>query len=49
MRWDESRGLWVADIGYEGKTIHLGKFDNFEDAVNAREAAELKYYGFTKE
>jgi len=27
----------------DGKTIHLGRFDKFEDAVAARKAADIKY------
>ena len=40
---------WRAIISLEGKTIHLGLFDLFDDAVSAREEAELKYFGFIKE
>lgn len=36
---------WRARITVEGKEIHLGSFDNFEDAVEARQSAELKYFG----
>lgn len=44
-----SNGLkWVANIGYKGGNIYLGTFDEFEDAVKAREEAEIKYYGKTK-
>ena len=31
-------------IGFKGKTIYLGTFKNFEDAVRERELAEEKYY-----
>lgn len=38
--WDKSRDLWMASITYNKKTYHLGRFENFEDAVKAREEAE---------
>ena len=34
---------WVAQIHANGKAIYLGIFENFEDAVAARAAAEVKY------
>lgn len=37
-------GKYYANIGVEGKRIHLGYFLNFEDAVKARKEAELKYW-----
>lgn len=38
-----------AFITHQGvKSINLGTYDNFEDAVKAREEGELKYYGFIK-
>jgi hypothetical protein len=35
---------WVANIGFQGKRIHLGLFDNLEDAIEARKKAEEVYY-----
>ena len=29
----------------KGKSVYLGRFDNYEKAVKARKEAELKYYG----
>lgn len=49
VSFDSGRNKWVAGIGYKNKSIYLGRFDTFEEAVNARECAEVKYYGFTKE
>lgn len=40
---------WVATITKGGKQISLGSYHNFEEAVHAREQAELKYFGFNKE
>ena len=39
---------WVADIRTNNKVKSLGYFFEFEDAVKAREAAELKYWGVRK-
>jgi hypothetical protein len=36
---------WRAHIQLNKKFIHLGLFDNFEDAVKARKDAENKYFG----
>ena len=38
-------GKWRAVISINGRKKHLGLFENFEDAVAARKAAEEKYYG----
>lgn len=43
------QGLWSAEIHVDGEHIRLGMFGNFDDAVVAREAAELKYYGWNKQ
>lgn len=40
----KSRKKWLASISIEGKQIQLGRFDKFEDAVEARKKAENKYY-----
>lgn len=42
-------GKWTAEIRKDKKKIYLGTFNSFEEACKAREEAELKYYGFTKE
>ena len=36
---------WLARIGFNGKRIVIGTFDNYDDAVEARKMAEIKYYG----
>ena len=38
-------GKWEAYITVNKKAIHLGRFAIEEEALNARKAAELKYYG----
>lgn len=45
----EKSGKWAAAITHELEKEHLGTFNSFEDAVKAREEAELKYFGFIKE
>lgn len=46
--YQKKNGKWWAEIQKEGETEWLGTFDSFEEAVTAREAKELEYYGFTK-
>lgn len=43
--WSNKQNQWVAQIMVNRKHIHLGFFDNFEDAVKARKRAEIKYFG----
>lgn len=38
-----TRKRYVAGIGVGGKTVHLGRFDTFEEAAAARADAEIKY------
>lgn len=45
----EKTGLWRAYIHVEGRRVALGHFTCFRQACEAREAAELKYYGTAKE
>ena len=42
--WNERKGKWRANIGFKGKKIDLGYYDNIDDAIAARKAAEEKYY-----
>ena len=42
--WDKSRQKWQAQITYNKKVYYLGRFDNYEDAVNARITAEEEYF-----
>lgn len=44
VHWDKTRLKWCAMIGYNHKRINLGSFNNFEDAVKAREEAEKQYF-----
>lgn len=47
VRWDRNFKKWEAKIGVNGRTVHLGKYVSFEQAVAARNAAE-SLYGFHK-
>ena len=43
--WDKNRKKWMVCITAYKHTYHLGRFDNFDDAVRVRKEAELKYHG----
>ena len=43
VSWVKQARKWDARIRVDGKTVLLGKFANFEDAVAARKEAEAKY------
>ncbi len=43
VSWSRDKQKWLADIRVNRKQIYIGRFDNFEDAVAARKAAEAKY------
>lgn len=43
--WCNTRMKWNVQIAYKKKTIALGRFTSFEDAVAARLKAEQKYHG----
>ena len=45
VTWHKRDNVWQARIKVKYKYIHLGYFDSFEDAVNARKEAEEKYFG----
>ncbi|WP_419893408.1 hypothetical protein [Oceanobacillus kimchii] len=35
---------WRANIGFKGKQINLGVYDDKEDSIKARKQAEKEYY-----
>ena len=43
--WDKNNNCWLAQIGFNGQKIKLGRFKNKEDAIKARKEAEEKYFG----
>lgn len=49
VSFNEKTNLWVARINVKGKAIFLGYFNSFENACEAREKAELNYFGYNKE
>ena len=44
VSWNKARKKWRAEIKYNGKSKHLGRYVNKEDAIAARIAAEKKYF-----
>jgi hypothetical protein len=44
VSFNRRRQKWEAYIRFSGKHYHLGHFDEFKDAVKAREDAEEKYF-----
>lgn len=45
VNWDKSRGKWMAGIRFKGHKYNLGRFDNIQDAIDARKEAEQKLFG----
>jgi len=43
--WHKSHQKWMARITENGNSRYLGYYDNVEDAIKARENAEIKYFG----
>ena len=43
VRYLKKLGKWKAEIYTQGKTIYLGLFNSFEEAVQAKKDAEAKY------
>ena len=43
VSWDKSRSMWRAKIQVNGKVLLLGRHANIEDAIAARQAAEVEY------
>jgi hypothetical protein len=44
VSWHKQRGKWNARIGHNGSKIHLGLFDNLEDATKERRNAETSLW-----
>ena len=44
VSWDKKRKRWEAYIHFKYKKIHLGLYDDIEDAIKARLKAEEEYF-----
>ena len=44
VTWNKNLKKWVSKIFHNGKTVYLGSYDHYINAVNARKAAENKYH-----
>lgn len=42
ISWEKGRSKWHASIRVAGKTIHIGRYKNKEEAIKARRDAEVK-------
>lgn len=45
VHWDKRKNKWLSSICVNYSHKFIGYFNNFNDAVAARKAAELKYFG----
>lgn len=43
--WSNKKNKWYAKIGYKNNTIHLGYFNNIQEAFKTRLEAEEIYFG----
>ena len=44
VRWDKQRLKWAASIYFKGKCYQLGRFDDINDAIEARKMAEERLF-----
>ena len=49
VTWDKHRQKYHASVGLNYKRIHLGYFEDINDAIQARKDGELKYWEKTEE
>lgn len=45
VHWNKHAKKWIPQIKVDGRSIHLGTFENIIDAARTRDAAAIKYYG----
>jgi hypothetical protein len=45
VTWDKSKGKWQAQIMYQQKYIHIGRYTNLADAVEARRIKAVELFG----
>lgn len=48
VSWHKLRGKWCARIEVNGRGLHLGLFDDINDAIAARKDAENKYFEYKR-
>jgi hypothetical protein len=48
VSWHKLRGKWCARIVVNDRGLHLGLFDDINDAIAARKDAENKYYEYKR-
>lgn len=44
VRWDDNKQRWKAYIGFQGRSISLGSYKDFDSAVKARKRGEDQYH-----
>lgn len=44
VTWDAAKNKWKAQIGFQGRVIFLGRFDDIKQAAEARKKAEDMYF-----
>lgn len=45
VTWYKTTGKWMAGLKFNSKFKNLGYYDNYDDAVKAREDGEIEYFG----
>lgn len=45
VTYTQNNGKWQVRIGVNGQRIHLGYYNSYEEAVQVRKEAEVKYFG----
>lgn len=45
ISWHKRDNIWEVHITVKKKQIYLGRYENLDDAIKARKAAEEKYFG----
>jgi hypothetical protein len=45
VRFDKMANRWISEIGFFGKTIFIGYFNNIEDAIQARKLKANELFG----
>ena len=43
--YDKERGMWLANISYNGKRVYIGRYKFKEDAVKARLSKDSELFG----